>query len=368
MIHPTLYKKSSTGATQVWNISTEDSTIVTTWGQQDGAMQMTRDPVVSGKNVGKKNETTPQQQAELEAAAQWEKKLKKGYVQSLDAALAGEVDAVITGGVSPMLAHRFDEQGHKLKYPCYAQPKFDGHRCIAMVGDDEVTLWTRTRKPITSMVHIQKAIKALGLQPGTVLDGELYNHDYKDKFEQLTSFIRDTKVKSGADVVQYHIYDTPTPGLTQAVRIAMLAELEPAAHPLVLVSTILVENEDELLLVFERFLKEGYEGAMARNTEGQYVNKRSYDLLKIKEFLDSEFEVVGVEEGRGKLAGHAIFVCRTLNGNEFRAKLIGETAALKQYFEDPALAIGRQLTVKYQGLTKNDIPRFPVAVRFKEDV
>lgn len=127
-------------------------------------------------------------------------------------------------------------------------------------------------------------------------------------------------------------------------------------------------NEDEMMLAFEKFLEQGYEGLMVRNMKARYVNKRSYDLQKVKEFQDSEFTVTGVEEGRGKLAGHAIFVCKTSSGVEFRAKMKGETSALKKYFEHPELALGKQLTVKYQGVTnKSGVPRFPVGIRFKED-
>lgn len=364
---PTLYKKSSKGADQEWEIATEDNAIITRWGQVGGAIQETRDVVAQGKNVGKKNETTPAQQAELEAQAQWEKKLKKGYVQTLDDARAGKVDDVIEGGVAPMLAHRFDEQGHKISYPCYVQPKLDGHRCIAVVKDGKCTLWTRTRKPITSMVHIQRAIERLCFKVDLVLDGELYNHAYRDRFEELTSFIRDTKSKPGAEAVQYHIYDMADEGTFEQRYLKLLGPADDFGKELVLVETAVADDEDELMLAFEDFLKQGYEGAMARNGHGAYVNKRSYDLLKIKEFMDAEFPVVAVEEGRGKLAGHAIFVCRTEAGAEFRAKMKGETAALRKYFDDPSLAIGRQLTVKYFGLTnKNGVPRFPVALRFRD--
>lgn len=364
----TLYKKTSTGASQSWEISTEDNVIVTRWGQVGGKIQETRDVVAKGKNVGKKNETTPAQQAEAEAQSQWEKKLKKGYVKTLDDALADKVDSVIEGGVSPMLAHRYDEQGHKIKFPCLVQPKLDGHRCIAVVKDGKCTLWSRTRKPITSMVHIQRAIENLGISD-IVLDGELYNHDYRDKFEELTSFIRDAKVKPGAEVVEYHVYDIASDAPQHERQHELWTEV-PLSGPLVHVKTWReVQNEEDMMEIFDELLASGYEGAMVRNADAKYVNKRSYDLQKIKEFIDAEFEVVGVEEGRGKLAGHAIFVCKTAEGVEFRAKMKGETALLKQYWDDPSLAIGRQLTVKYQGITaKNGVPRFPVALRFKEDV
>lgn len=383
-------------------IGTEGNVIVTRWGQIGGAMQETRDVVKAGKNTGRSNATTPEQQAEAEAHSKWEHKLKKGYVQDLSAARAGEVDDIIQGGIFPMLAERMDKHGAKLKYPCLAQPKFDGHRCIAMVDKQgKCTLWTRSRKPIISMPHIVAAIEGMGLQDIT-LDGELYNHDYRDRFEDLTSFIRNNKPIAvvqldpqdeafagelreevgpkmpGPDVVQYHVYDVVNLQ-QQWFRTKLLHSTlvhgswgsAKLRHPsIVYVETVEVANEEELMDAFGRFLAAGYEGAMARNRDGLYqTNSRSTDLIKIKEFVDDEFEVTGVEEGRGKLAGHAgAFFCKTKSGSEFKAKLMGELEGLRKYFEDPSLAIGKQLTVKYQGLTKkNGVPRFPVAMRFRED-
>jgi DNA ligase 1 len=372
---PTLYKKTSTGADQYWTIGTEGNVIVTRWGQVGGAEQETRDLIKTGKNIGKKNETTAEFQASLEAQSQWEKKLKKGYVKDLNDAREGKVDAIIEGGISPMLAHRFDEQGHKIKFPALAQPKFDGHRCIAVVKDGKATLWSRTRKPITGVPHIIADIEAMVAQRGVrevILDGELYNHDYKDNFEDLTSFIRQVDPKPGHEVVQYHVYDIAHATFHQGARLGEVLALFNGGHKfgaLRRVETIQVDNEDELMLAFEKFLEQGYEGLMVRNALGAYVNKRSYDLQKVKEFADAEFKVVGVEEGRGKLAGHAIFVCVTGDGTEFRTKMKGETSALKKYFDNPELAVGKMLTVKYQGFTnKAGVPRFPVALRFREDV
>jgi DNA ligase 1 len=380
-IHDPLYKKTSTGALQFWRIAVKDNVIITTWGQVGGKEQETRDVVKQGKNTGKKNETTPAQQAEAEALSQWEKKLKKGYVRTQAEAQAGTVDEIIEGGISPMLAHRFDEQGHKIVYPALAQPKFDGHRCIAVAEGGEVSLWSRTRKPITGVPHILRELEALlerARIKDAIIDGELYNHDYRTRFEELTSFIRQVEPKPGHEVVQYHIYDlvdvkaTVPVGRDQKTRLLLLRELMLARRSepsLVEVETREVADEDELTLAFEGFLAQGYEGLMVRNAAGLYVNKRSYDLQKVKEFADAEFPIIGVEEGRGKLAGHAIFVCKTADNVQFRVKLKGETAALKGYFDNPTLVIGRMLTVKYQGLTaKSTVPRFPVGVRIREDV
>lgn len=369
---PTLYKKTSSGADQMWSIGTYENIIVIQFGQIGGKVQTSYDIVKKGKNLGRSNETTPKEQAEFEAQSQWEKKkTAKGYVESLSDARAGKRDALVEGGIDPMLAHRFDEQGHKITYPAFAQPKFDGHRCIAVVDiQGFCSLWSRTRKPITALPHLIRDIEEWSLttkRTDVILDGELYNHDYREKFEELTSFIRSEDPKTGHDVVQYHIYDAVAPG-TFAERHAAL-RAAPFVGAMRMVETVPVEDEDDLMLVHEKFLGQGYEGTMARNAAGLYLNKRSYDLQKVKEFIDEEFVVTGVEEGRGKLVGHGIFVCKTRDGVEFRAKMKGELESLKQYYERPRAVVGKLLTVKFQGYTaKNGVPRFPVALRIRENV
>jgi DNA ligase-1 len=366
---PTLYKQTSSGATQMWQIAVEGSTIVTIFGQKDGKLQEARDTITVGKNIGRANETSPEEQALSEAQSQWEKKQKnKGYVQSLDAAAAGTVDAAfVAGGINPMLAHSFDKQGHKIIYPAYTQPKLDGHRCIAMLVDGVWTLWSRTRKPITGVPHIITALDALGLTENVTLDGELYNHDYKDRFEELTSFIKRPEPKPGYEVVQYHVYDIVIEGAPFSHRAAAVDAL-PATGPVRGVETHRVEDEDDAMEHFDYFTERGYEGSMLRNANSLYEYKRSYGLQKVKTFLDSEFRIIDVTEGRGKMAGKAVFVCRTDSGDRFRVKMKGTLDSLRQYVDNPDLAMGRMLTVQYQNLTADGVPRFPVGLRLRVDV
>ncbi len=364
----TLYKRTQGGVEWQWTISVDKNTIIKRWGRINGTIQETREIIKAGKNVGRTNATTPEQQAVAEATSQWEEYLKKGYVESLDAARKGKVHSIIAGGIFPMLAHRYDKYAEKIKWPAYAQPKLDGHRCIAVIKNGQCTLWSRTRKPIGSVPHIIAAIESRGLK-NAVLDGELYNHEYRDKFEQLSSLIRPEQAKAGHAVVQYHIYDFARPG-TFAERAEVIKKLlKNRKGPLVCVETKKVGTEDELMIAFESFREQGYEGAIVRNADGLYVNKRSFDLQKVKEFDDAEFKVVGVVEGRGALAGHGIFACVTKNGIGFEAKMVGALQDLKKFHERPELAVGRFLTVQFQGYTnKAGVPRFPVALRFREDI
>lgn len=369
---PTLYKKTSTGAIQQWSVEVEGSTIIATYGQQGGKLQTARDTIAEGKNIGKSNETTPEQQAEAEAQSQWEKKCKKGYVQNASDASAGEVDEeFISGGVSPMLAQSFAKHGHKIVFPAFAQPKLDGHRCIAMRVDGTWTLWSRTRKPITGVPHIIAALDASGVDADITLDGELYNHDYRDRFEELTSFIKRPEPKPGHEVVQYHVYDLVTDvpffDRLQTLRSTITNELD-GVDPIVLVDTRLVKDEDEAMDSFADYTGQGYEGSMLRNAASPYVQKRSYDLQKVKSADDGEFLVIDVESGRGKMMGKAVFVCETAEGSRFNVKMKGALEGLRRYLDEPSLAVGKQLTVQFQGLTAYGIPRFPIGLRLREDI
>ncbi|CAM6003858.1 unnamed protein product [Sphagnum balticum] len=302
---PTLYKKSSSGKIQEWTIGVEKSTIITVHGQTDGKKQTTQDVIKEGKNLGKSNETTPEEQALAEATSKWEGKIKKGYVEDVNRAAVGEKD--IDGGFDPMLAHKFADHGHKIKYPAYIQPKLNGHRCLAIITDGVCTLWSRTRKPITSMPHIVKELENVYKTGTHELDGELYNHDYRDRFEDLASFIRQEVPKPGCEVVEYHLYDQRSDG-GFGERIAKLRDkihCYEKVHGLLtyvkFTETLPAKDEDEMMSYFEHFLKNGYEGGMARNSNGLYEGKRSYNLQKIKSFVDDEFSIVGIKEETGGL-------------------------------------------------------------------
>jgi DNA ligase 1 len=378
MTFPTLYKRTNTGAIQFWTISVHKNptpahstawVIETVYGQLGTeSPQFTFDNIYEGKNIGKKNETSVAQQTETEAKAKWEKQKKKGYVESIEAAEKGEVDDLIEGGVVPMLAQKFADQGHKIKYPAFVQPKLDGVRCVAILKDGKCTLWSRTRKPINSVPHINRAIEK-AFKVDIILDGELYKHDFKDNFEKIVSLVRQEEPGEGHEIVQYHVYDivNDEPFSKRAEKLRYIKSSWFNGE-VVKVDTVPVEDETQVMDMFIQWRQEGYEGAMIRNVDGLYVNKRSKDLQKVKEFEDAEFDIIGIEEGRGKLTGHVgAFVCRTKDGKEFLAKMSGDTERLKEYFEIHSLWTGKQLTVKYQGLTgANKVPRFPVGVAIRD--
>lgn len=364
---PPLYKKTSTGAIEEWQVSVEGPDIVTTYGHIDGKKQTARETAV-GKNVGKANATTPEMQAQAQAVSEWKMKLaRKGYSEDLAKAEAGENSGA--GGIRPLLAQKYSERSKYAKFPGYAQPKFDGIRCIAVVKNGKASLWSREQKPIIGLPHVVKYLERRFPDQDLILDSEAYHHDYRAKFEEITSFVKQkTAPKPGHEVVQLHVYDLPSCKGGFASRFAALRELN-LEEPLVLVETRAVANEEELMFDFEEFLAAGYEGAMFRNAEGEYTEgKRSNDLQKIKVMEDAEFNIVGVDEGVGKMSGLAIFRCATEEGKEFSVKMKGKLEELAKYLHDETLWQGRQLTVQFQNLTSDGIPRFPIGLRIRGDV
>lgn len=378
---PTIYKRASDGSIQEWTIDAygkldegrEIGVIETVYGKVGGSMQVTFDHVREGKNIGRANETTPLEQAIAEAQSKFETKLKKGYVRTIEEAREGKTDAIIAGGVDPMLAHRYDKSAEKIRFPAYAQPKLDGHRCIAVIQNGQATLWSRTRKLITGVPHIAHQLEAaFPTDDGSrlVLDGELYNHDYHDRFEELTSFIRSATPKPGHEVVQYWVYDVIEPdSFDERVSFLRVCRAENTATSIVFVDTPTVEDEDAMIELFGEYVAEGFEGLMVRNAAGLYkIGGRSYDLQKVKTMQDDEFPLVAIEEGRGKMMGKAVFHCAVPSGETFKCKLVGRLDDLAQYLQEPDKWIGRMVTVQYQNLSATGIPRFPVALRFREDV
>lgn len=363
---PTLYSQNSNGTIQEWKIQVVDNAILTTYGRQNGKMQTTSDVIKEGKNLGKANETTPFEQAAAEAQSRWEKKLKSGYVQTAAEAKAGTVDAqFIAGGIEPMLAKKFEDEESKVVYPAFVQPKLDGIRCVAMLNKGKATLWTRTRKEITSVPHIIAALEKAFAGATLILDGELYNHDYKKEFETIVSLVRQQEPKNGYEKVQYHVYDLVDTKAKFSERLKQLKQAIKGCKTLCLLETHKVESGEELMEFFSHFKGLGYEGAMYR-ADAVYENKRSNHLLKLKTFDDSEFKIVDVEEGRGRLTGAAIMVCTTKSGETFNCKMEGAIDNLKTLLANKTKIIGKLLTVRYQGLTNGNVPRFPVGVVIRD--
>lgn len=377
---PTLFGESSHGKRKMWSIRVEErdgaGVIVTEHGYEDGKKVVNERVVSVGKNIGKRNETTPVQQAASEAQSAWNKKRDAGYAPDgagAGAAGAGD-DAASVGSVEgaavlPMLAQDFNKRGKSILFPCLVQRKLDGVRCVASAKG----LFSRNGKAFPHLNHIKTEVAAAAKasKGELLLDGELYSDTLT--FQEVVGLVKKEKLKADdeAKLKQIHlcVYDVIDTEADNEARNAILQKLF-ATHKfqaLRLLGTELCESREKVGEFHARYVAEGYEGLMLRNRAGKYrVGVRSTDLQKYKEFEDAEYKVTGFKEGDGLEKGCVIWICTTTKGQEFAVRPRGTHESRAELLKDAASYIGKQLTVRYQELTTDGLPRFPVGISFRD--
>ena len=127
------------------------------------------------------------------------------------------------------------------------------------------------------------------------------------------------------------------------------------------------QSDEEIKTFHKKYIKLGYEGVIIRNKNGLYKEKnRSNDLLKYKEFVDDEFEIVDYKCGTGQDANAVIWICKTKDEKIFNARPEGTLEERRKFYRYGKQYIGKLLTVRYQNLSKDGIPRFPVGVTIRD--
>lgn len=350
---PTVYKMTNTGKIQEWSISAEEKDGVGIYtvvhGQQNGKKQTTSTKILKGKNVGRANETTVWEQTQAEAEAQWTKKQERnGYTTTIPTSKP----------VRPMLAKQYEDEKHKLDWSkVVVQPKYDGVRALAIVKNGQVTLMSRQGKPFKSCQHIRDALAHL---PTMVLDGELYSDELH--FQDIVGMVKREKTQDANVLkIKYHIYDVLNKENYQK-RHEILFNL-PVSDPIIKVETRPAASNDAVYKALTRFVTAGYEGAIVRDLRSNYkINGRSEGLLKLKTFMDEEFEIIDVFEGKGKFEGMGIFKCQTQEEKAFDVTPKCSEDSKREILKNRDKYIGQMLTVKFFEWTKDKIPRFPVGI------
>jgi ATP-dependent DNA ligase len=400
---PVLYGTDKSGKPKQWSASVyeKDNIVIAEieFGQVGGKLQKTTREYTEGKNIGKKNETTPYQQCLNETRKRWEdKKEKESYTEGFPEDLPKDSNKDLPKNSNnpsnnpsdnpsedeksekyfPMLAHTYEPSSTKKKkndivFPCYVQPKLDGLRCIVYMsssssGGGLIICQSRTGTYFETMEHIVKEITPYFKgDKSLVFDGELYTTEMP--FEQLAGLIKKKKItdvdRERLKHVKYHIYDIINDD-PYSKRYKWIHENIHDKRYLSSVPAFLTDKKG-FKKYFSEFVEDGYEGIMLRNIEGLYrCNYRSHDLQKYKEFMESEYEIVGAKEGDGRDKGTVIWVCKNEEGKEFSVRPRGTIEMRKEWFENGHEYIGSMLTVIYQELSELGIPRFPVGKSIRD--
>ena len=382
-----LYGKSKNGKTKSWSIWVERfpeySEIVTLHGHVNDAHIESRRRIEKGKNIGKSNETSHFQQAVQEAKSKWTKKKDIEQYKIISDSSPTQESPTSTTDASPtitvpntscvrlpMLAQDYSKHKKKLKFPCFIQPKLDGYRMIFDTKNKTIT--TRQGKEFSVVKQSGELYKELLSLPAEyILDGELYVHG-SVSFEGL-GVLRKTKKlseedKSNLSKIEYHVYDIIDSSSTFKNRMEKLKSLIQDKYKMIkLVDTFDIFSEKDIQGYHEKFTSNGYEGSMLRNAESFYLEKnRSHDLLKFKDFMDEEFEIVDFsfeKDTSGEDRNGVVWIVKVKEGvlcnvrpkgpKEQRQKLYEECTENFEKFK------GRKLWTKFFDYTSDGSLRFP---------
>jgi len=342
----TLYKKDSKGKLRLLSIETSHGLLIQTSGLSEGK-KVEHSKMCKPKNVGRSNETTAQQQAVIEAEALIKKKLREGYFETATEALESKV-------LLPMLAKSYENEKHKIHYPCYIQPKLDGMRSLK-IGKK---MKSRKNVEIDTMEHISLQESGMG-----VLDGELYAHGLS--FQENMRLIK--KWRPETVKVKYHVYDFVS-DKPFAERYELLKEaVSKCDDSVVLVPTFLISDEEQLKEYHQRFIEEGYEGTMVRwGDEGYKIAGRSSNLLKYKDFQDIACEVVDILPNDAD-PNQSTVECKLEDGQTFKSGMKFSHVQRAEILTNKSDYIGRIAEIRFFELSDTGIPRFPVCYGFRLD-
>ena len=307
------------------------------------------------------------QQVNLEIQARISRQLDKGYKATREEALLGSTNQL--GLTNPMLAQKLVDvtlsAEHFAEGNAFVQPKYDGHRCLITRINGEMLAYTRRGKEITTIGHILSECYRW-MQDGDTIDGELYIHG--QPLQAISSLIKRNQAGSRALTFRWYDIVDHKVGFNERynLMVDLYANVTDTDH-IGLCPTGTVTSMDQAYAFFRKCRERGYEGAMLRlSGRGYEANKRSSQLLKIKERHDSEVNVIGCT---ASARGWAVLRVTTDWGTEFDVAAPGSVAEKTEVLTNfEAKYLGRRLTVEYAGLTTDKIPFHCVATRWHEEL
>jgi len=347
------------------------------FGQQFGEKTESAPTIALPKNIGKRNETTAENQAALEIEAKYKKQLKSGgYSRSIE-----EIDT--PKFFQPMLAKNYKDYQIDMTDGVGVQIKYNGGRIVAR----KIGLFSRKGERYMCIPHIEKALEPFfAAYPEAILDGEGFNYGLRQRLNEIMELLRKTVHFTEADLarskelIKFYIYDgfgLPIRGKLNILSTmqdgystrkdaidacSLLADTTffPKVH------TWIVKSADELNKVYNGFLDDKQEGAIIRILDSPYEDKRSKYLLKYKPIDDAEFRVLSIQDGDGNDANRAsTATCQRIDGklfadgtDTFNASFIGGDDLTLLFWKQKESYIGKIFTVYYNGLTGKNKPNY----------
>lgn len=371
MIFPILYKRTSSGSINQWQVILQGETYFIREGLVSGKLTETLPTRVESKNAGKKNETNLVQQAEKECKALLKKKLKSNYFE--------DIKDIDTGFLQPQLAKPCKDFIEDVVWEDgqIVDNKLNGFACIVRMDNGKPAAFTRTNEVYHSIPHILKDLEEFfEKNPDAYLQGELYNEKYVTQLNKISELIAVTRkekditnelLAESEKIVQLHLYDgygfngvtIDTLGLER--RIGLMGLINKSDFKYIhKIKYKVCWTFGEMETFALNYIETGGEGAIIRNPKEPYEHKRTKNLLKFKKQEDAEFKTLRFEEGNGNWTGASKAVwCELPNGvrdKEFKSNVDGTLENAKYLWQNRENLVGKWITVRFQEYSPYGVP------------
>jgi hypothetical protein len=352
-------------------------------------MGQTHNPTtVKGKSIGKRNETTPEQQAIKDATSKRTKQIdRQGYVEDLND-FGQKFSVQLCSNYTKTPAKCVKNATDKMWY----QVKLDG---LKGYYEDGKMMSRKAVEYEKASVYLKNEldnmrnylIDTYGMVNPTI-DGELFINN-RFWLEDLNSVIKGGETLSGYDKdgtafenvgpenVQFHIcniYDETLKDKTYGDIIPILKDkLMEKLYGRIHLCTSYPFKFDDLEEYMGDMVIKKQEGIVIY-MDTCYKAGKTNNCWKCKRMQDAEWKITGFKETKTltDTSGNKIkqfqHVCTTLNGEEFSIRMTGNN----KHRQDIGTGkyIGKLLKIQHQGLFKTGKPVFPVGitVRLLEDL
>jgi ATP-dependent DNA ligase len=362
-----------------WEVETIGSTLIKRWATTLKGKVQERSKSFEGKG---KQGRSDSEQADFMARSEITTQIDGGYVYELDHAVNWPVTNSL-GFPMPMLATAYKkvtvDYGH-----CSLTPKLDGHRmmfgmepCQHKVADSRYkaskgpALYSRGSQRIDLpfiLDEAQRLCRKIGVQG---LDGELYHHGTALQDIKTMVAEKDRRLK-------WHLYDAIDQGDHRYRRDLILEGFTGKVAHLTVVPSHDIDSQEAMQHLHQKYTKLGYEGTILRWGRQPYMDDaRPSTLVKVKDFVDEEFEVVDMvfDEPRHDQAGAKLlcpsFIVKNNNGTSTTFKVTVHGGM----YEKSAVGaqgikhwIGRTVTISFQQRSNDGIPTICTCLGERDDL
>lgn len=350
--YPTLYAKDNLNNTRIWYCVQDGNSYYSVSGIKDGQLVTSEPTITIGKNIGKKNEVTPENQAEAEILAMYKKRKKLKYFENIE-----DIDK--KNYFQPQLCKNYADYADELQFPVIVQLKMNGGCAVAKKNG----IFSRKGEKYHTIPHIENALQPFFEKyPNAIIHGELFNPELKQKLNELMKIVRTSVnitpelLQRSEQIVRLYYFDgyLDDSGKNNSYEIRQNI-LNKELHNALFCEPVVSEyahSHEAVNHIFERYIADGDEGVVVKVLNEPYEQKRSRNSLKLKPTDDAEAEIVSIDDGEGNWANKAkSILLRMPDGREFRAAFKGNMEEATEMFNNKSDYIGKQATYYYNGFT-----------------